>query len=156
MDLQLIFVGKTNFPEIEAGIGRYLERLRHYLPTRVQVVKAEKITRKISEEKVQQLESERIVKVVPPNAHLAVWDRTGKELNSIGFARSLQRLRDHGTPHLCMVIGGPLGVSSALLERASSVLSLSRMTFPHDLARLLVVEQIYRAFTILEGTPYHK
>jgi len=77
-------------------------------------------------------------------------------LDSVGFARLLQRIRDEGISRTWMVIGGPLGISPKLLEEANTTLSLSRMTFPHDLARLMVVEQLYRAFSILKGEPYHK
>jgi len=156
MRIELIFVGKTSFPEIDAGIKRYLERLCHYLPTRIHVVKPEKIDKRIPEEKVRQLEGERILKIVETRGHLLVWDQRGENLDSVALARLLERMQNQGAPHLWMVIGGPVGVSSALLERADSVLSLSKMTFPHDLARLIVMEQLYRAFTIIEGTPYHK
>jgi 23S rRNA (pseudouridine1915-N3)-methyltransferase len=156
MRLELIFVGKTNFPEIDAGIKRYLERLRHYISTRIHVVKPEKISKRITADKVRQLEGERILKVVETSGHLLVWDQQGKNLDSVAFARFLERMKNKGTPQLWTVIGGPVGLSSAVLERADSVLSLSKMTFPHDLARLIIMEQLYRAFTILEGTPYHK
>ena len=156
MRLEFIFVGKTSFAEMDAGIKRYLERLRHYIPTRIHIVKPEKISKKINEDTVQRLEGERILKIVEPSGQLLVWDRRGKTLDSLAFARLLERMKNQGTPHLWMVIGGPVGLSPALLERAGMVLSLSKMTFPHDLARLIVLEQIYRAFTILAGTPYHK
>lgn len=156
MELHLVVVGKTAFPEIESGIKRYLDRLVHYAPTRMHVVRAEKIGKNVAEEKVRQIESERIQKLVNTGGRLVVWDRQGKQLSSTGFAEFLQRLRDDGTSTLWMVIGGPLGLSSSFLKQADTVLSLSEMTFPHDIARLLVVEQIYRGFTILEGTPYHK
>ena len=154
--LHLVFVGKTSFPEIDAGINRYRERLRHYSPTQIHIVKAEKIGKKAPEDKIKELEGERILKLVGESGHLLVWDQRGKQLDSIGFARFLQKIKHQGVSDLWMVVGGPLGAAPALLERANSVLSLSRLTFPHDLARLLVTEQLYRGFCILEGTPYHK
>lgn len=156
LELHLVVVGKTAFPEIDVGIKRYLDRLVHYAPTRMHVVRAEKIGKNAVEEQVRQIESERIKKLVSTGGRLVVWDQRGKQLCSDAFAEFLKRLRDDGTSLLWMVIGGPLGLSSTLLEQADTVLSLSAMTFPHDIARLLVVEQIYRGFTILEGTPYHK
>jgi len=156
MDIHLVVVGKTAFPEIDVAIKRYLDRLAHYAPTHMHVVRAEKIGKNVAEEKVRQIESERIQKLVSSGGRLVLWDRHGKPLSSKAFAEFLQRLRDDGTSTLWMVIGGPLGLSSPFLKQADTVLSLSEMTFPHDIARLLVVEQIYRGFTILEGTPYHK
>lgn len=156
MRIHLVFVGKTNFPEIDAGIKRYLERLRHYAPTQIHVVRAERITRKASENKVRELEGERIVKLIGAAGHLTVWDQRGKQFDSVGLARFLDQIRAQGVADLWMVVGGPLGVAPALLERANSILSLSNLTLPHDLARLVIVEQLYRGFCILEGTPYHK
>lgn len=156
MEIHLVVVGKTAFPEIDVGIKRYLDRLVHYAPTRVHVVRAEKIGKNAAEEKVRRIESERIQKLVSTGGRLVVWDQRGKQLSSNAFAEFLKRLRDDGTSLLWMVIGGPLGLFSPLIEQADTVLSLSAMTFPHDIARLLVVEQIYRGFTILEGTPYQK
>ena len=156
MEIHLVVVGKTAFPEIDVGIKRYLDRLVHYAPTRVHVVRAEKIGKNAAEEKVRRIESERIQKLVSTGGRLVVWDQRGKQLSSNAFAEFLKRLRDDGTSFLWMVIGGPLGLFSPLIEQADTVLSLSAMTFPHDIARLLVVEQIYRGFTILEGTPYQK
>ncbi|MDY0040659.1 MAG: 23S rRNA (pseudouridine(1915)-N(3))-methyltransferase RlmH [Desulforhabdus sp.] len=156
MRIELIFVGKTSLPEIDEGIKRYLERLRHYIPAHVHIVKPEKISKKTTEQKVRQLEGERILRVVEAGGHLLVWDQRGTNLDSIAFARLLERLKNQSTPRLWTVIGGPVGLSEAVIERADSVISLSKMTFPHDLARLVVLEQLYRAFTIIEGIPYHK
>jgi len=87
---------------------------------------------------------------------LVVWDPCGKDMDSVAFAEFLGDLRNDGFPDLWMMVGGPLGISKRLLARADFVLSFSKMTFPHDLARLVVMEQVYRAFTILKGEPYHK
>lgn len=156
MHLHLVFVGKTNLPEMEAGIQRYCERLRHYLPTTIEVVKPEKITRKTADETIRNAEGERILKLVGNQGHLIVWDEGGRQLGSRALAKFWEGLMTSGTRTVWMVVGGPLGSSSRLLQRADTVLSLSRMTFPHDVARLLVVEQMYRAATILKGEPYHK
>lgn len=156
MQLHLIFIGKTSFPELDAGIVRYLDRLRHYIPAEVHFIKAEKITRKSIEETVREVEGQRILRLIGNMDYLIVWDQRGQQMDSLEFARMLQKLRDEGISRVWMVVGGPVGVSPKLLEEANTVLSLSKMTFPHDLARLMVVEQLYRAFTILKGEPYHK
>ena len=141
---------------MDAGIGRYLDRLQHYIPTEVHLIKGEKITRKCIDETVREVEGQRVLKLIGSMDYLVVWDQRGQQLDSVGFARLLQRIRDEGISRTWMVIGGPLGISPKLLEEANTTPSLSRMTFPHDLARLMVVEQLYRAFSILKGEPYHK
>jgi 23S rRNA (pseudouridine1915-N3)-methyltransferase len=156
MRLHLVFIGKTTFPELDTGINRYLDRLRFYVPTQIHLLKAEKISPKGNEEAVREKEAERVLKLLGKSDFLIVWDQHGKNVDSIAFAKFLDDLRNNGASEVWMVIGGPLGVSQQLMARADSVFSLSRMTFPHDLARLMVVEQLYRAFTILKGEPYHK
>lgn len=156
MELHLVVIGKTAFPEIEVGVKRYLDRLIRYVQIRIHIVRGEKIDKNVSQDRIRQVESERIQKLVDPAGHLVAWDQRGKQLSSNAFAEFLQRVRVAGTSSLWMVIGGPLGLSLPLLNQADTILSLSAMTFPHDIARLLVVEQIYRGFTILERLPYHK
>lgn len=159
MHLHLIFVGKTSFPEIDAGINRYLDRLRHFVATSVHVIKAVKMDKRTSDEKIRDMESERILKAIEKSGQsgpLILWDRHGKELDSKAFARFLDELKARGGAHWWMIIGGPVGVSSQLRNQADTILSLSRMTLPHDLARLMVVEQLYRGFSILAGLPYHR
>jgi len=156
MRLNLVFVGKTGFPEVETGISRYIERLRHYIPTEVHVVKAEKMAAKSIPATLQEREAERILKLVEKQDRLVVWDRKGRELDSPGLASLCERMMNEGVPGVWMVIGGPSGVSSRLIGQAHAILSLSRMTFPHDLARLMIAEQLYRAFTILKNEPYHR
>jgi 23S rRNA (pseudouridine1915-N3)-methyltransferase len=156
MQLHLVFVGKTNLQEMDAGIKKYLERLRHYIRMEIHLVKPEKISSKISEGVVCERESERILRLLNAQDYLIVWNPEGRQMDSPRFAGFLDHLQNEGTSAVWMVIGGPLGVSPRLLQRANCVLSLSRMTFPHDMARLMVAEQLYRAFTILKGEPYHK
>ncbi|GLI33105.1 23S rRNA (pseudouridine(1915)-N(3))-methyltransferase RlmH [Desulforhabdus amnigena] len=156
MQLHLVFVGKTNFQEMDKGIQRYLDRLRHYARIEIHLVKAEKISSKIPETLVCEREGERILNLLNAQDYLVVWDIGGKQLDSNGFARFLEKLQNGGVASVWMVIGGPVGVSPEVLKRADCVLSLSRMTFPHDMARLMIAEQLYRAFTIIKGGPYHK
>ncbi len=156
MHLHLIFVGKTAFSDIDAAIQRYWRRLQHYLATDIHIVRAEKISNGVSEKIIQERESDRILDLIKDRDYLLVWDRSGRELDSPALAGLFERLQHQGVSQMWMVIGGTLGVSPQLLERADRVMALSRMTFPHDIARLLVVEQVYRAFTITKGEPYHK
>ncbi len=156
MRINLVFVGKTGFHDLDSAIGRYLERLNHYCQLEVHYVRAEKLTAKMTDELVRTREGARIQKLTGSQGTLIVWDQRGRELNSVELSRVIQSWMDSGTSVIWMVIGGPVGVSSELLKGADSVLSLSKMTFPHDLARLMLVEQLYRAFTILRGEPYHR
>jgi 23S rRNA (pseudouridine1915-N3)-methyltransferase len=156
MRVHLIFVGKTAFGDIESAIDRYLERLRHYCPVEIHYIKAEKITSAFGEQLVRERESERILKLAGRHGQLIVWDQRGREMDSTGLSKLMEKLISAAVSDLWMAVGGPLGVSCRLLEAAHDVLSLSRMTFPHDLARLIVVEQLYRALTIIRGEPYNK
>ena len=155
MRIHLVFVGKTAFSDIESAIDRYVERLRHYCPVEMHYIKAEKITSS-GDRLVRERESERILKLAGRQGRLIVWDQSGRELDSVELSKFMEKLISAAVSDLWMAVGGPLGVSCKLLKAAHDVLSLSRMTFPHDLARLMIVEQLYRALTILKGEPYNK
>lgn len=154
--LHLVHVGKTAFPELDQGVQRYLDRLRHYAATEVHLVKAEKVTEKENDDRVRDREGERILKLVGKQDVLIALDQRGRQMDSEGWAAYLDGLIRAGATHLWLTIGGPVGLSSHVLERADMTLALSKMTFPHDLTRLILVEQLYRAFTILKGEPYHR
>ncbi len=156
MKLHLLFVGKTSFPELDQAIERYLSRIRHYVPTEVHVVKPEKITARGEAQKVMDKEGEKILKTCDLRDTLVAWDPGGRAMSSTGFAQFWENLFKQGKSGVWMIVGGPLGLSSKVLSRAQWTLSLSSMTFPHDLARLMLVEQTYRALSILRGEPYHK
>ena len=156
MRLHLVFVGKTGLEELDVAIHGYVKRLQHYVPIEIHLIREEKISKSLPERLVQERESDRILDVVRDRGVLLVWDRLGRELDSEDLAAILQGLQNQGVGHVWVIVGGALGVSERLLTRANQVLALSRLTFPHDIARLLVVEQLYRAFTITRGEPYHK
>ncbi len=156
MRINIVFVGKTGFRDLESAIGRYVERLAHYCPVQVHYVKAEKIAGGTREDVVLGREGERISKLAGRKGHLAVLDRIGREFDSPGLAAFVLKLMESGVPELWLAVGGPLGVSEELVKSADSVISLSKMTYAHDVARLVLVEQLYRAFTIIRGEPYHK
>ncbi|MGC8493387.1 MAG: 23S rRNA (pseudouridine(1915)-N(3))-methyltransferase RlmH [Syntrophobacteraceae bacterium] len=156
MRLHLVFVGKTAFGDLESAIDRYVGRLAHYCRLETHYIKAEKITCGAKDPVVREREGERILKVTGRDAHLIAWDPAGRELDSAGFSKFLEKLALSAAGEVWMVVGGPVGLSDKLLENARQVLSLSKMTFPHDLARLMLVEQLYRAFTIIKGEPYNR
>jgi len=154
--LRLVYVGKTAFPEMDQAIERYMDRLRHYVSVQVHLVKAEKIGEKGRDETVRDREGERILKLVGDREMLVALDRQGSQLSSEGLAVYLDELAARGASKIWWAVGGPVGHSPKVLERADRILALSKMTFPHDLTRLILVEQLYRAFTILKGEPYHR
>ncbi len=154
MTTTLIFVGKTTDPHIEVLCEGYLKRLTHYLPVRVQIIPELRNTKALTPEQQKQAEGELILRAVPPTADLILLDEHGKEYRSIDFAQAMQKKMSSGRD-LVFVIGGPYGFSPAVYERANSKISLSQMTFSHQMVRLFLIEQIYRAMTILRGEPYH-
>ena len=154
MKAELIMVGKTTDKHIAAGINEYVERILHYLPFSITVIPELKNTRSLSEEQQKGREGELILQRVQTGDLLVLLDEHGKEFRSIEFADWLQR-KQSTVRRLIFVIGGPYGFSNAVYERANEKVSLSRMTFSHQLVRLLFVEQLYRACTIIKGEPYH-
>lgn len=155
MRIHLVFVGKTAFGDLESAIDRYVKRLCHYCQVEEHYIKAEKITAAAGEPIVRERESERILKLVG-GGYLTLFDQRGRELDSPGLSRQIEKLMTSGISEIWAVVGGPVGVSPKLLGSANDMLSFSKMTFPHDLARLMLVEQLYRAFTIIKSEPYHK
>ena len=155
MRIHLVFVGRTAFPDLESAIERYVKRIAHYCRVEIHYVKAEKIGSGVGDQLVRDREGERILKL-SGQARLIILDQRGRELDSTGLSKVLERLMLAAVADVWMVVGGPVGVSDKLLENARDILSLSKMTFPHDLARLMLAEQLYRAFTILKGEPYNR
>lgn len=156
MKIHLIFVGKTRESYIKEGVEDYLNRLRRYVPVRISVVRAERLERDSRTEKVMEIESERVAAQVPPDSHLVLLDRRGKQMSSEGLARWWSKMERQGLNQFCFAIGGVLGFSDSLLRKAGSVLSLSKMTFTHEMSRLIVLEQLYRACAIMRGEKYHR
>ena len=154
MTTTLLFVGKTTDPHIEALCQEYLKRLTHYLPVRVQVIPELRNTKAMTPDQQKQAEGELILRAVPQSAELILLDEHGKEYRSIEFAQQIQKKMSSGRD-IFFAIGGPYGFSQAVYDRANSKISLSQMTFSHQMVRLFLIEQIYRAMTILRGEPYH-
>lgn len=143
-------------PFIKEGCAVYAERIRRYTALNLIVVPEEKISSKGKQEYIVQQEGRRIRQKLRPGVFTVVVDEGGKSLSSEAFARSLETWSSSGLKEVAFILGGPYGLEDSLKEKADFRLSLSSMTLTHGLARMLLLEQIYRAFTLLRGVPYHK
>ena len=155
MNIKLIAVGKTDNPALQQLISTYEKRLSYYINFELQLLPDIKNSKSLSEEQQKIKEGELILSYVEPSHHLILLDERGKEYTSIAFADELQKKMNTGIKQLTFVIGGPYGFSQAVYQRSNSKLSLSKLTFSHQIIRLFFVEQLYRAFTILRNEPYH-
>ena len=155
MNIKLIAVGKTDNPALQQLISTYGKRLSYYINFELQLLPDIKNSKSLSEEQQKIKEGELILSYIEPSHHLILLDERGKEYTSIAFADELQKKMNTGIKQLTFVIGGPYGFSQAIYQRANSKLSLSKLTFSHQMIRLFFVEQLYRAFTILRNEPYH-
>ena len=155
MRLELLFLGKTKETYLAAGIDDYAKRLSHYLKLEIKTVKEGKIKKGEPENLLIEKESETLMQYVQ-GSFLVCLDRTGKKMDSLALAAQMERWEMQGFKKISFVIGGPLGLSPAILIKADLVLSLSPMTFTHEMTRLLLLEQLYRACTIKAGEKYHK
>ena len=154
MKTTLILVGKTTNKHLATVIDDYVGRIGHYMPFSVVVVPELKNTKALSEEQQKEREGELILQKIKPTDTLVLLDERGSELSSVPFSQWLQR-KQSSARNLVFVIGGPYGFSKAVYNRADEQLSLSRMTFSHQLIRVVFAEQLYRACTIIKGEPYH-
>ena len=154
MKTELILVSKTTDKHLTAGIDDYVSRICHYLPFAITVIPELKNTKNMTEEQQKVREGELILQKIQPSDTVVLLDEHGKEFRSIEFADWLQK-KQNMARRLVFVIGGPYGFSESIYKRADELLSLSKMTFSHQMVRLLFVEQIYRACTIIKGEPYH-
>lgn len=150
----LILVGKTTDKHFQAGIADYVERISHYMPFELVTISELKNTKSLTEEQQKTAEGELILKQLQASDTVVLLDEHGRELRSVEFARWLEQKRINAR-RLVFIIGGPYGFSSALYSRANEQLSLSKMTFSHQMIRLVFTEQVYRACTIIRGEPYH-
>lgn len=154
MKTELILVGKTVNKHFVAGIKDYVERISHYMPFNITVIPELKNTKSLSEEQQKEREGEMILKLIQPSDTVVLMDEHGQEFRSVEFAQWLQK-KQNTARRLLFVIGGPYGFSDSVYARANEKISLSRMTFSHQMVRLIFTEQIYRACTIIKGEPYH-
>lgn len=155
MTIKLLAIGKTDSPELQQLIGVYEKRLGHYINFSLVLIPDLKKTKNLSEQQQKEKEGELILEQLSPTDVLVLLDENGKQFNSVEFSGYLQKKMNSGIKQLVFVIGGPYGFSETVYKTAKGKISLSKMTFSHQMVRLFVVEQVYRAFTILKNEPYH-
>ncbi len=155
MNIKLIVVSKTDVPYLQTGIDEYVGRLKHYCDFELVVIPALKNLGKASPEEVKEREGQLILKQVEKSDMVVLLDEHGKEYGSVEFSEYLQKQMNTGIRTLSFVVGGAYGFSPAVYVAAQHKISLSRMTFNHQMVRLFFVEQLYRAFTILRHEKYH-
>ena len=154
MKTELIVVGKTTNKHFVAAINDYLDRIGHYMPFSVTVIPELRNAKSLSLQQQKDKEGESILRLLQPSDTVVLLDERGKEPRSIELAEWLQR-QQQTARRLVFIIGGPYGFSQQVYSRADSMLSLSRLTFSHQMVRLIFMEQLYRACTIIKGEPYH-
>ena len=154
MKTALILVGKTNDIHLQAIINDYAERITHYMPFEIIVIPELKNTKSLSEEQQKVREGELIMKQLTAQDTVILLDERGKQYRSLEFAKWIEK-QQLTARRLVFVIGGPYGFSPAIYDRANGKISLSAMTFSHQLVRTIFTEQLYRACTIIKGEPYH-
>ncbi len=155
MKLQLLTIGKMNDAPLVEATGRYLKRLKHYIPFEYVTLPDVKNTKAMTEARQKEAEGAQILSAVSARDFVVLLDERGKEFTSREFAAYIDRRTVSLAGNLVFVVGGPYGFSDAVYARADDKISLSRMTFSHEMVRLFFVEQVYRAMTILRGEPYH-
>ena len=155
MTIKLVCIGKTDKKELEDLISIYFNRLQHYVKFELEIIPDLKKTKNLDENQQKSREGELILSGVQNSDFVVLLDENGKQLGSEAFSEYIQKRMNTGLKRLIFVIGGPYGFSPEVYQRANSKLSLSRMTFSHQMVRLFFIEQVYRAFTILKNEPYH-
>ncbi len=155
MKIKLLTIGKTDDKNLISLIQTYENRLRHYIKFELEIIPDIKNTKNISEKEQKEKEGDLILKKLKTDDKLILLDEKGQEFRSIEFSRFMQKKMNSGMKQLVFVIGGPYGFSEQVYKKALTTISLSKMTFSHQMIRLFVVEQLYRAFTILKNEPYH-
>ena len=155
MNIKLIAIGKTDSKNLETLIDRYQNRLGFYINFSFEMIADIKNVKNLSEEQQKQKEGELILAKINPTDAVILLDENGKQMDSVGFSNYLQKHMNSGIKQLVFVIGGPYGFSQDVYTKANGKISLSKMTFSHQMIRLFFIEQLYRGFTILRNEPYH-
>lgn len=155
MKVTLLTVGKTDVPWVREGLELYCSRLTHYITFSLEEIPELKGVSALREEQIREREGELILKRLKSSDEVILLDEHGREYRSVEFAALLQGKMSRGSRDIVFVIGGAYGFSQAVRQRADSLISLSKMTFSHQMVRTIFVEQLYRAFTIIKGEPYH-
>jgi len=155
MRITLLLVGKTTNKHLEALVADYQQRISHYLPFEVKIIPELKSTKSLTVEQQKEKEGELILQQVKQGDRLILLDERGKQYRSVDFAGFLTKQSAMSAKRIVFLIGGPYGFSKAVYEQSHSMISLSQMTFSHQMVRLIFIEQLYRALTIQSGEPYH-
>lgn len=155
MKFSLLVVGKTATGYLKQGIDEYVNRLSHYISFDIQYIADAKNTKKLTEAQQKQVEGESILQRFEASDYVVLLDEHGKEYTSMEFSTYIQKRMSSGARRIVFVVGGPYGFSDDVYKRANDKLSLSKMTFSHEMIRLIFTEQLYRACTILNHEPYH-
>jgi 23S rRNA (pseudouridine1915-N3)-methyltransferase len=155
MQIKLIAIGKTDDKQLLQLIEQYQKRLKHYVKFQLDIIPDIKNIKNLSKTQQKNKEGELILKKISATDVLILLDENGKQYSSIEFSGYLQKKMNMGIKQLVFVIGGPYGFSEAIYQKSKEKISLSKMTFSHQMIRLFIVEQIYRGFTILKNEPYH-
>ncbi len=155
MTIKLIAIGKTDSISLQDLIKEYENRLKHYVKFELDIIPDIKNVKNLSETQQKEKEGELILKKLKATDILLLLDENGKQFGSVEFADFLQKKMNSGIKQLVLVIGGPYGFSDVVYAKAQAKISLSKMTFSHQMVRLFIIEQLYRAFTILKNEPYH-
>ncbi|TXE10717.1 23S rRNA (pseudouridine(1915)-N(3))-methyltransferase RlmH [Gelidibacter salicanalis] len=155
MTIKLLAIGKTDNKQLQALIEDYQKRLGFYIKFDFEIIPDLKKVKNLSEDQQKQKEGELILAKLNPTDVLILLDENGKQYDSVGFSEYLQKHMNSGVKQVVFVIGGPYGFSDEVYNKANGKISLSKMTFSHQMIRLFMIEQLYRAFTILKNEPYH-
>ena len=153
MKITLLFIGKTDEEYLRTGCAVYFNRIKRYLPLEEIIIPSVKNIRSAEDTKEQ--EAGLILKKIKPDDRLILLDERGTQHDSVGLSKFLAQNMNSGIKNLVLLVGGPYGFSEKIYKRANGTISLSELTFPHQLVRLFLMEQLYRAFTILRNEPYH-
>lgn len=155
MNIKLVVVGKTEEKYLREGIDIFEKRLKFYIPYEMVIIPSLKDTKNLSPQMVKDREGELILKQVAKADKVVLFDEKGKEFRSMEYADFLQKNMNSGIKTLAFVVGGAFGFSDEVYNKADLKIAMSKMTFSHQMIRLMIVEQVYRAFTILKNEPYH-
>lgn len=155
MKIELAVIGKTSIGYFKQGIDEYIKRLKHYVPFEIKYIDDIKNTKNISEDQQKRTEGAKILSLLDKSDFVVLLDEHGKEYTSMQYSSYIQKRMLSGAKKVVFVIGGPYGFSQEVYDRANDKISFSKMTFNHEMIRLIFTEQLYRAYTIINHEPYH-
>lgn len=155
MKIELAVIGKTSIGYLKQGIDEYIKRLKHYVPFEIKYIDDIKNTKNISEDQQKRTEGTKILSLLDKSDFVVLLDEHGKKYTSMQYSSYIQKRMLSGAKKVVFVIGGPYGFSQEVYDRANDKISFSKMTFNHEMIRLIFTEQLYRAYTIINHEPYH-